>query len=73
MHTHDALNQRTLADYAELGTRRAQVVNLRQALKRYGQHSEGCGVMQTHGRCTCGLDDALTIGTDAAIACGVKE
>jgi hypothetical protein len=50
----------------ELGARQMQVVQLREALRRYGQHRDYCeGVVD---RCNCGLAEALRIAPDAEAA-----
>ena len=71
--SNDALDaerdERLRRDYYELGQRRMQVVLLRRALLRFGNHTWCC----EDGHCICGFAEAKNIGTDAAVACGVKE
>ena len=66
---NSAAREKTLADYYELGKRRMQVVQLREALKCFAVHRDYCD----EKRCSCGLREALIIGTDARKACGLTD
>ena len=47
-----------------LGRAEAEVARLRKILERYSEHDHGCGAgMEHHGRCSCGLDAAISMNT----------
>lgn len=60
--TQQELHDKHMRDYYELGQRRMQVHQLREALKRYGQHTGGCLGADSGGYCACGLALALHTG-----------
>jgi hypothetical protein len=71
--TEAELRAKTLRDYEELGARQMQVVQLRRALRDYGQHRDYCTQRFGGDRCNCGMAEALRIGTGAEAACGLME
>jgi len=61
--TQQELDDKRMRDYYELGQRRMQVHQLREALKRLGRHAEHCGVHTSYSQnCTCDLTNALHTG-----------
>lgn len=58
----DALGN-SMAHARECGRRGVLIVQLRDALARFGSHREFCRTW-TSGRCNCSFEDALRIGAD---------
>ena len=57
------------ATLTALAEARQQLQQAREALRKYGQHLDGCGChgncegVQEHMNCTCGFSDSLAGGT----------